>query len=110
MLLGLLPCWSLLLIAPWQRSEILPAFVSASAEKVAPERSCLPSLCPPRASLFALLGVPQLEGLSLCCWVGGLSQVAQQNGTTGSQLVEVVALQQSLFVHPSASTAGDTDG
>lgn len=29
---------------------------------MAPERSCLPSLCAPRAAVFAVQGVPQPEG------------------------------------------------
>lgn len=42
-------------------------------------RSCLPSLCTWRAPVFALQGVPQLEELTMCPWVGGWRGMAGRN-------------------------------
>ncbi|KAI9541970.1 hypothetical protein NQZ68_025104 [Dissostichus eleginoides] len=69
-----------------QSSGILPAFVSASVRRVGLQRrarSCLPSLCAPRASVFALQGVPQPEGLSGLCRVGGYRGVAGRTNLQG---------------------------
>lgn len=53
---ALLPFWSLLLIAAWQRPGILPAFVSASAWRVGPERKAKELFTQPLCS----------TGLSVC--------------------------------------------
>ncbi len=55
-LCALLPCWSPLLIAPWQGPGILPAFVSASAQRVGPERKAKELFTQPLCS----------TGLSVC--------------------------------------------
>ncbi|KAK1879351.1 Polyprotein P1234 [Dissostichus eleginoides] len=71
-----------------QSSGILPAFVSASVRRVGLQRrarSCLPSLCAPRASVFALQGVPQPEGLSGLCRVGGYRGVAGRTNLQGGE-------------------------
>lgn len=108
-------CW-LLFIASVQSSGILPACISASVRRVGLQRrarSCLPSLCAPRASVFALQGVPQPEGLSGLCRVAGRTNL-QGGGGPGAQLVRCVAAGavsrgsgvRLYFTHPSGLTAG----
>lgn len=72
-LCALLHCCLLLIIALWQRAGILPAFVSASAWRVGPQKKKAQELFAQPASVFALQGVSELEGLTVCVhgWVGG---------------------------------------
>lgn len=82
MLLSCLHCcpWVATINSSVAKSRILPAFVSAPAPR-GKLRSCLPSLCARQAPVFALQGVPQLEGLSVCCRVGGWIGLVRLNRT-----------------------------
>jgi len=71
---------SLLLIAPRDPPCICFSLRGEWAQR-GKRRSCLPSLCARRASVFALQGVPQPEGLSVHQRVGGRRAAAGQSET-----------------------------